>query len=127
MREGEAQLLLRYELAATAARRYAEAAFQVVWQDVILGPHLRMVADMLSGIDFGIVVLCPSPTVVAEREKARPKTGYGGWTPEMLDTGFRASTPRLGLWLDTSALDVTQTVDAVFARAGETRTGPAAV
>ena len=121
MREGEAQLLLRYDLAAAAARRYAKAGFQVVWQDVILGPHLGTVTDALAGTDHGIVVLCPSPAVVAAREKARPKTGYGGWTPEMLDAGLRTNTPRLGLWLDTSALNVAQTVDAIFARAAETR------
>jgi len=121
MAEAEAQLLLRYDLAASAARRYAEAGFHVVWQDVILGPHLATVANTLAGTDHGVVVLCPSPAVVAGREASRSKTGYIGWTPEMLDAGLRADTPRLGLWLDTTALDVAQTVDAVFARAGETR------
>jgi len=121
MAEAEAQLLLRYDLAAQSARRYAEAGFQVVWQDVILGPHLAAVAGKLADTDHGIVVLCPSPAVVAQREAARPKTGYVGWTPEMLDDGLRTNTPRLGLWLDTGALDVSQTVDAIFARAAETR------
>jgi predicted kinase len=121
MQEAEAQLLLRYDLAAAAARRYADAGFHVIWQDVILGPHLATVVEKLAGTDHGVLVLCPSPAAVAAREAGRAKTGYGGWTPQMLDAGLRKETPHLGLWLDTTALDVAQTVDAVFTRANETR------
>jgi hypothetical protein len=53
---------------------------------------------------------------VAQREATRNKTGYGEWTPEMLDEGLRNDTPRLGLWLDTSTLNVEETVDAIFAQ-----------
>ncbi|WP_211230359.1 AAA family ATPase [Inquilinus limosus] len=82
------QLDLRYELAAMVAERYAEAGFAVIWQDVISG--------LLRGRSFGIVVLCPSPEAVAERETGRAKTGYGAWTPADLDRGMRADTPRSG-------------------------------
>jgi predicted kinase len=122
MDEAGTQLVLRYELAASAARRYAQDGFHVIWQDVILGDHLASVAALLAGEDFGVLVLCPSAAAVAAREAARPKTGYIGWTPEALDAGLRNGTPRLGLWLDTTALNVAQTIDAVFARAPETRT-----
>lgn len=95
----------------------------VAWQDVILGPTLGRVAGLLQGRDAGVVVLCPSPGVVTEREAGRAKTGYGAWTPEDLDRGLRADTPRIGLWLDSSGLTVEETVDAVVARADETRQG----
>ncbi|MGK9169058.1 ATP-binding protein [Inquilinus limosus] len=117
------QLDLRYELAAMAAGRYAEAGFAVIWQDVILGPALARVAELLRGRSFGIVVLCPSPEAVAEREAGRVKTGYGAWTPADLDRGLRADTPRLGLWLDSSVMTVDETVDAILARIAETRRG----
>jgi predicted kinase len=117
------QLDLRHQLAATAAGRYAEAGFTVIWQDVILGPTLTRVAALLHGRSFGVVVLCPSPETVARREAGRAKIGYGAWTPADLDRGLRADTPRLGLWLDSSVLDVDQTVDAILARAAETRMG----
>jgi predicted kinase len=119
--EAMRQLGLRYELAATVAGRYAEAGFTVIWQDVILGPALARVAESLRGRSFGIVVLCPSPVAVAEREAGRPKTGYGAWTPADLDRGMRADTPRLGLWLDSSGMTVGETVDAILARGAETR------
>ncbi|HUO90689.1 MAG TPA: AAA family ATPase [Rhizomicrobium sp.] len=122
MQQAEAQLVMRYELAAAAAKRYAREGFSIVWQDVILGSHLARVAALLAGEDFGVLVLCPTPDAVAEREAARAKTGYVGWTPAMLDAGLRNETPRIGLWLDTTSLTVTQTVDAVFSRAPETRT-----
>jgi predicted kinase len=121
--EAMRQLDLRHELAATVAGRYAEAGFTVIWQDVILGTTLARVAELLRGRSFGIVVLCPSPEVVAAREAGRSKTGYGAWTPEDLDHGLRADTPRLGLWLDSSGLSVGETVDAILARIAETRSG----
>ena len=121
--EAMRQLDLRYALAATVAGRYAESGFTVIWQDVILGPTLARVAELLRGRSFGIVVLCPSPEAVAEREAGRAKMGYGAWTPADLDRGLRADTPRLGLWLDSSGLTVGETVDAILDRIAETRRG----
>jgi predicted kinase len=121
MEQAEAQLLLRYDLAAEAAKHYAREGFAVVLQDVILGRHLPRMVAALAPADAGVLVLCPSPEAVAAREAGRAKKGYGGWTPEMLDAGLRSDTPRLGLWLDTSALSVAETVDQLFARADETR------
>lgn len=114
--EAYAQLRLRYQLAAMAANRYCEAGFTVVYQDVIIGDVLSEVVTMLRKQPLYVIVLCPSPDVVAAREAGRDKTGYGEWTPEMLDEGLRKDTPRLGLWLDTSDLSVEQTVDAIFAQ-----------
>lgn len=109
------QLQLRYELAASAADLYCNAGFTVVYQDVILGPILSDVVTRLKrNRRVAVIVLAPSPEVVAQREAGRGKTGYGEWTPAMLDHGLRADTPRIGLWLDTSALSVDETVDAIL-------------
>ncbi len=110
------QLLLRYQLAVDAAKTYSDAGFTVVYQDIILGPVLNDVVEMLrkSGITPHVVVLCPSPEVVTQREAARDKTGYSSWTPADLDQSLRSETPRLGLWLDTSTLTIEETVDAIL-------------
>lgn len=110
------QLRLRYDLATDAARAYCAAGFTVVYQDVILDADLERVVDRLRPWPVTVVVLCPSVDAVARREATRPKTGYGGpWTVAALDRILREETPRLGLWLDTSALDVVTTVDAILA------------
>jgi hypothetical protein len=44
---------------------------------------------------------------------------YSTWTPEEMDHELRANTPHLGLWLDTSALSVKETVEIVLARLDE--------
>lgn len=119
----ERQLVLRHELTAEAAARYAGAGFTVVCQDVLLGRHLAAMVEALRPWRPGVVVLCPSPEVVARRDALRAKTGYGAWTPDDLDRALRAETPRLGLWLDTSALGVEETVDAIIANAALTRSG----
>ena len=117
------QLRLRYELAWAAADRYARAGFSVIYQD-ILNDALADAAEALTAWRPGVVVLCPTPEVLAAREAARDKVGYhGGWTPAAFDALVRAETPKLGLWLDTSAMTASEAVDAILARVGETRAG----
>ena len=116
----EAQLRLRYQLAATAAAQYHAAGFTVVYQDIILGPVLTDVVALLRAeAPTALVVLCPSPSAVLERERGGVKVGYRDWSPEELDRGLRDTTPRLGLWLDTTALSVAETVEAILARLDE--------
>lgn len=117
--EAEGQLRMRYELGADTARRYHAAGFDVVYQDVILGPDLELVTGMLEDLPLDVIVLCPSPKAVAAREDARPKRGYGQWTVADLDQGLREETPRIGYWLDTSDLTVDETVDYILAHLDE--------
>ena len=112
--EARAQLDLRYELAADVACRYARAGFAVLLQDVILGADLPAMVRRITARPLHLVVLAPSPAAVAAREAGRGKTAYGRMTPEQLDAAFRADTPRLGLWLDTTTLGVDETVDHIL-------------
>lgn len=115
--EAKRQLELRYQLATETARAYAEAGFDVVLQDVILGPYLQWVADRLPSGNRYVVVLDPEADAVAGRETARPKTGYGdGWHPTDMVADHRATTSRIGLWLDTSGLTLAETVEAILDR-----------
>jgi hypothetical protein len=117
------QLRLRYRLAAMVADGYCKASFTVVYQDVILGESLGEVVEMLKAWQRHVVVLCPTPAVAGARDEARSKTGYGEWTPQMLDRSLREETPRLGFWLDNSDLTVEATVDAIFAHVEQTKQG----
>ncbi|MEU6257737.1 AAA family ATPase [Streptomyces sp. NPDC047043] len=113
--EGAAQLRLRYRLSAATADAYAEAGFTAVVQDVVLGEDLAAYVGLVRTRPLYVVVLAPSAEAVAVREAGRAKTGYGAWTVADLDGALRASTPRLGLWLDSSELTVGETVEAILA------------
>ena len=119
------QLHLRQELAAEAARKYADEGYTVVLQDILLGPDLEAMANRFADYDAHVIVLCPSAESVADRDayrrETRGKIAYaeGGLTPESMDAILRESTPRIGLWLDTSELTVDQTVDEILERNGE--------
>jgi chloramphenicol 3-O-phosphotransferase len=117
------QLRLRYHLAAVASDLYCAAGFTVIYQDVIIGPVLSEVVEdfqrQSAGQPLHVVVLCPAPEVIAAREAAREKKGYITWTPNDLDHELRSNTPHLGLWLDTSALSVEETVETILARLDE--------
>jgi len=114
-----AELQLRHELAAATACRYAAADYTVVLQDIVIGNDLTAMIARISSRPLHVVVLAPSADEVASREAARTKTGYDGMTPAELDAAFRAETPRLGLWLDTTLLSVEATVEQILSRPNE--------
>ncbi|MEV0250820.1 AAA family ATPase [Nocardia sp. NPDC050712] len=111
------QLRLRHRLAAQAADEYAAAGFTAVLQDNIFGDMLPWTIEQIRTRPLYVVVLAPQPAAVAAREAARGKSAYGAFTVEDLDTGLRETTPRLGLWLDTTDLTVAETVEQILARA----------
>lgn len=111
------QLRLRYDLTASTADAYAAAGFTVVCQDVIAGAELPAMVDRIRHRPLAVVVLAPSPEVVAARERERAKKGYGDWPVADFDAGFRADTPRIGLWLDSSAQTPEETVAEILGRA----------
>jgi chloramphenicol 3-O-phosphotransferase len=114
--EAHRQLLLRYRIAATVAGLYLEAGFTVIYQDIIIGPALADVVASLSGYPLSVIVLCPRPEVVAAREAARPKTGYPDDAAILaFDQVLHDGTPRLGYWLDTSDLTLSETVERILA------------
>jgi chloramphenicol 3-O-phosphotransferase len=120
--EAVRQLRLRYQLAAATADGYADAGFTVVLQDIIIGSHLTDVVSAIRTRPLYVVVLAPRADSVqrreVERKAARGKTAYkpGDESVAELDAHFRAETPKIGMWLDTSDQTVEQTVAEVLAR-----------
>ncbi|MFB7493892.1 AAA family ATPase [Streptomyces sp. NPDC056161] len=114
--EAVAQLRLRHRLSAATADTYAAAGFTALVQDVLLGADLSAYVALVRTRPLYVVVLAPGPDAVAAREAGRAKTGYGAWTAARLDAELRSPrTPRIGLWLDTSAQTVTETVETIMA------------
>lgn len=118
--DAETQLALRRELAAGVALGYARAGITPVLQDLYPGPALARMRALLTGHPLRVVLLLPSPGVLAARDAARAKTGYRGWSAAAFDREFRDRTPRIGLRLDTSGHTPEQTVAAIRARWAET-------
>jgi chloramphenicol 3-O-phosphotransferase len=110
------QLRLRYRVAAAAADAYFEAGFGVALEDVVAGPMLEQFRASIRGRPCHVVVLLPSLEAVTAREAARARRGYGAWTVEQLYEIFVNETPRVGLWLDTTRLTPSETVDAILER-----------
>lgn len=123
--EAVRQLRMRYRLATDVADGYAEAGFNVVLQDIILGDDLSWVVERIRARPLTVVVLAPSVAAVSardhERQLARGKVAYkpGDEDIAALDRALRGTTPRLGLWLDTSDLTVEETVDRILGHLSE--------
>ena len=122
--EARRLLDLRYRLSAQAADEYCAAGFTAVVQDNIFGEDVTRWLELVRSRPRHLVVLRPSPRVVAERDARRRarsgKLAYrpGGYTIEGLDA-LLDSTPRLGLWLDTSAQTPRDTAREILRREDE--------
>src|SRR3954469_21658310 len=119
--EALAQLRLRCRLAAAAADGYFEAGFGVALEDVAAGPILGDYRAMIRSRPCHVIVLLPSAEAVAAREAGRDHKGYGVCTVEQLYEGFVGTTPRVGIWLDTTHLAPEETVEQILARTSSTR------
>lgn len=53
---------------------------------------------------------------VAVRESNREETGYTDWSVRQFYEGFVSTTPRTGVWLDTTDLTPEDTVETILAR-----------
>ena len=112
----EAELRLRYTLAAQSADGYADAGYTVIWQDCVIGSVLGEIETLVRTRPFDIIVLAPRTEVVEWRDAHRHKRGYDGdWTVDQLDRILRAETTRVGHWIDNSDQTPEETVAAVLA------------
>jgi chloramphenicol 3-O-phosphotransferase len=119
--EAVRQLRLRHLLTARTCDTYADAGFNVVAQDVVLGDELPRMVEAIRTRPLHVVVLAPRADAVAAREAQRGKRAYGPWTVEALDRALRTETPGIGLWLDSSELTATETVEEIVRRSDESR------
>jgi hypothetical protein len=109
------QLQLRYELAAHTADRYAEAGFDAIVQDVIIGADLAGFIQRIRTPNRFLVVLSPSVSALEWREEQRAKAGYVHFSAGALDEVLRRETAQIGYWLDSSAQTPDETVTDILA------------
>jgi chloramphenicol 3-O-phosphotransferase len=116
-REGEAvrQLQLRRHNMCLLGRSFFDAGFTVVLDDIIVGERLAELREDLAGVDCMFVMLQPSKETVRERERQRGTELWREW--EWLTESIERTTPRIGLWLDSSTQTVDETVDEIMRRA----------
>ena len=122
--EAVRQLELRYDASALVAQHYADAGFDFVCSDIVLGDHVDKWFAGLRDVETYLVVLVPSVDSIVEREIGRGgNNSYRDWQEpgDTLADGVRAllkdleAMPRRGLWLDTTDLTPEQSVDAILA------------
>jgi predicted kinase len=110
------QLALRYAGALSVADVFLSGGFDVVVEDVIVGPILRDFLDLVSVPEFHLVFLDPDAAAIQRRERARDRIAYGPgrWSVSGLQALLRQETDRIGLWLDTTRQNAEQTVEVIL-------------
>lgn len=120
--EAVEQLHLRYRLAAVTADTYAEAGFDVVVQDVIIGAELAPFIARVRTPNRFLVVLSPSVSVLEWREQQhRKKEGYVHFSAQTMDAALRKQSLRIGYWLDSSSQTPAETVEDILANLDRAR------
>jgi predicted kinase len=111
------QLMLRYAGALAVAAVYLKDGFDVVVEDVIIGPVLRDFLDLVPVPEVHLVFLDPDAAAVGRRERDRDGAAYrpDKWSVGGLQSLMREETERIGLWLDSTGLGADQTVEAILA------------
>lgn len=110
--KAEAQLLLRRRNICLLADSFAEAGFVPVIDDVVVSPSvLDIYFNHLKTRPLALVQLVPDLKTVERRDAGRDKHVFELWSH--LDTELRSWMPRVGLWLDTTALSAVETVDRI--------------
>jgi hypothetical protein len=121
--EARRLLELRYRLSARVAGEYAAAGFTTVVQDNIYGPDVTAWLASVGTTPRRLVVLRPSVAALEVRhERRRQETGKVAYTEAFtpaVNDAHLATTPMVGLWLDTSDQSPDETVDEIVAREGE--------
>ena len=110
------QLTLRYAGALRVADVFLHGGFDVVVEDVIIGPILRDFLGLVPVPEFHLVFLDPDATAIECRERERDRIAYGPgrWSVGGLQAVLREETDRIGLWLDTTPQSAEQTVEAIL-------------
>jgi predicted kinase len=117
------QLALRYAGALSVASVFLNGGFDVVVEDVIVGPVLRDFLDLVPVPEFHLVFLDPDAAAIEQRERERDRIAYGQdrWSVSGLQTLLRQETERIGLWLDTTGQNADQTVEAILSNLDASR------
>jgi hypothetical protein len=113
--ESERQIRLNTGNQCLLARGYAWAGFVPVLDYLVVGRQQRLdrYRRALRGLDFHLVVLDPGRVVALQRDRARPeKTVAHHWVH--MEAELRREVAGLGMWIDSSTLDVEATVERIL-------------
>ena len=93
------QLAQRYAGALSVAGIFLHGGFDVVVEDVIVGPILRDFLLLVPVPEFHLVFLDPDAAAIERRERERGRTVYGPgrWSVGGLQALLREETDRIGL------------------------------
>jgi chloramphenicol 3-O-phosphotransferase len=113
---GEAadQLALRYRNGILLAKAFFDAGFTAVLDDIVIGAWLDIHREAFSGLPWRLVVLAPDIEAVKARNAGRDKNIFQTWG--YLDKALRSAMQGQGIWIDSTAQTVEETVDEITER-----------
>lgn len=115
--EGDRQLSIRRRNMRLLCESFVSEGFTTVIDDVVVSPGVLDGYRELP-LPMRFVQLTPTLDVVEQRDAARDKQWFRVF--KHLDGQMRAwPEPRPGLWLDTSEMDVDETVQAILDRSDD--------
>ncbi len=109
--EAAMQLRLRLRNLCLLGRSFAEVGFAAVLDDIIIGERSQHLREEMGETPYVLVMLTPSLESVKAREAGRGTSLWEQWA--WMNEEARA-TPGVDLFVDSTALSVEETVDAIL-------------
>lgn len=119
------QVFTRWAGALTLADVWSANGFDVVIADDIIGDYLEDFLDLADAGPIHLVMLHPSVDVLYERQAAGAAFSPGQASLENLWNEVEFNTPRVGLWIDNSAITPAAVVVRILRNLQEATIAPA--
>jgi chloramphenicol 3-O-phosphotransferase len=115
--EAARQIRLRLHHAALLARSFREAGFNAIIDDIITGHRFDELQAELAGVPFSFIMLVRNLEAMKAswRAMGSPFVNSFDW----IDKEIRESTPRVGLWIDTTYQTEDETFEEIVRRLDE--------
>jgi chloramphenicol 3-O-phosphotransferase len=120
--EAQRQMNLSVRIQTLVARSYAEAGFVPVLDNVVVTrERLDRYRQALTDLALYLVVLHPGRETARLRDQARPASERYDATAFNLEDDMVRELCGVGLWLDSWAMTVEETVETIWQRSDEAR------
>jgi hypothetical protein len=117
--EARRQIRLRLHHAALLATSFRDAGFDAIIDDIITGSRFDDLCAELDGVPFSFIMLLRDLATMKETWRQMKSPFVDAW--DWIDHEIREATPRVGLWIDSTAQSEDATFHEIVTRLDEAR------
>jgi len=103
---------LRLRNSVLLAKSFSESGFTAIVDDIVHGNRFDQLVEDLQNESFYFIVLLRDLEILKQEWRDMNSPFAESW--DWIDEDLRENTPRVGLWLDTTNLTLTEVVEQIL-------------